>query len=140
MIESKIKALVAQGHLTEAQAQALRSFTTNEDSHYPALGERVRLIEDPEEALSLLKSKRHSLLEISRAQKNPEQFFFVLKLRAEGATPTKRFGQPRTWLLLGVALGAALSSMVQMLWPKTPPPKAAPSSPILIYPSSSPTP
>jgi hypothetical protein len=135
MLDIKIQSLEKQNKLTPEQAAEFGRYTNQDESTYPTLGDRVRLVADPAEALSLLKAKRHYLLEISRSPRDPDEVFFVLRLKTSDISPTKRFGQPRTWLLFGIAMGAALSSMVQSIWPKTAP-KAEPSGPVMIYPAS----
>jgi hypothetical protein len=137
MLDIKLQSLEKQEKLTPEQGAELRRHITSEDdSSYPTLGERIKLISDPAEAIALLKSKRHSLLEIARAPNNPDEVLFVLRLKAGESAPTKRFGGPRTWLLLGIALGAALNLMVQTLWPKSKPKAEEQPKPVLIYPTS----
>jgi hypothetical protein len=135
MLDTKLQSLEKQEKITAEQAAELRRYATQEEeSSYPTLGERIKLFSSVDEALALLKQKRHSLLEIARSPNSPDEVFFVLRLKSGDVSPTKRFGQPRTWLLLGIALGAALNLMVQTLWPKSKP--AESSKPVMIYPTS----
>jgi hypothetical protein len=135
MLDIKIQSLEKQNKLSPEQAAELTRYAKQDESTYPTLGDRVRLVSDPVEALSLLKAKRHYLLEISRSPKDPDEVFFVLRLKTSDLSPTKRFGQPRTWLLFGIAMGAALSSMAQTIWPKAAP-KVEVASPVMLYPAS----
>jgi hypothetical protein len=135
MLDIKIQSLEKQNKLSAEQAAEFGHYAKQDQSTYPTLGDRVRLVSDPAEALSLLKAKRHLLLEIARSPKDPEEVFFVLRLKTSDLSPTKRFGQPRTWLLFGIAMGAALSSMAQSIWPKAAP-KTEITSPVIIYPAS----
>jgi hypothetical protein len=136
MLDIKLQSLEKQNKISPEQAAEFARYVNDDESSYPTLGDRVRLVSDPAEALSLLKAKRHFLLEISRSPKEPDEVFFVLRLKTSDTSPTKRFGQPRTWLLFGIAVGALLNMMIQSLWPKAHPVKPEVNSPVLIYPTS----
>lgn len=137
MVEAKLEALRQRGVISERQEAELRA-QLSQGGTFPALGERVRLVESAEEALLLAKGGRYALLEIARDPKEPERVLFVLKLQGAELASGQRLGRPRTWLLFGVALGALLSALVQLSWPRpTPEPTR---QPVFLQPSSPPPP
>lgn len=112
MIDPKLAALVQRGALSETQARDLRRLLAPQTSPYSGLGETVRLVDDPAEALATAKGGRYTLLGIARDPADPERSLFVLRSGAP-LPPGKRFGGARTWLLFGIALGAVLNALAR---------------------------
>lgn len=133
MLESKLEAMRKGGRITQEQASQIQKLIPRSDSPFPAFGERIHLMDSAEEAIELARKGRYTLLDLVRSPKDPEEFLFVLKLKEATSPPGRRLGQPRTWLLLGIALGAALSSAVQMLWNPAPPPEQTAPGPVMLY-------
>jgi hypothetical protein len=128
MIDAKLAALQARGAITEAQTRELRKLLAPSSGAFPSLGDAVRLVEDPGEAIEAAHKGRYSLLGLARDPNDPERVMFVLSSGA-ASRGGKRFGGPRTWLLFGVALGALVSVLVRLASSAPEPEAGSPATP-----------